>query len=145
MRTTPLDGLHMRPRCRIQALGTRSAAEAALIYANVARTHVRGVDRWSHERMPPSPLSELFRAPRHRSASPPPRPDTLRTGSAPAGDALPPPWTTLRYLLASIIASPAPEALAPAPAPRLHDSNDDAQKVNYNMILECIPDSEYPA
>ena len=89
--------------------------------------------------MPPSPLSELFRAPPPSSVSPLPQPDTLHTGSAPASDTLPPLWTAPRYLLASIIASPAAEALAPVAAPRLHD---DAQKVNYNMILGCIPDSD---
>ena len=94
---------------------------------------------WPHERMAPCPPSELFCAPPHSSAGPLPQPDTLCTGSAPASDALPPLWTAPRYLLASIIASPASEALAPVAAPRLHD---DGQKVNYNMILECIPDSE---
>ena len=100
---------------------------------------MREVGGWPHERMPPSPLLELFRAPPHCSVSPLPQPDTLRTGSAPASDTLPPLWTTPRYLLATIIASPASQALAPVAAPRLHD---DAQKVNYNVILECIPESD---
>eukprot|EP01043_Picozoa_sp_COSAG02_P030012 COSAG02_NODE_1896_length_10463_cov_8.034253_1_plen_243_part_00 len=139
----------MRRHDRIRALGTRSAAEAALIYANMARARVRGVGRWPHERMPPSPPSELFHAPLPSSASPLPQPDTLQAGSAPVGDALPPLWTTPRYLLATIIASPRQSRALSDRDPRARArrgavgrSPTCRTKVHFNMILESIPDSE---